>query len=112
MNRQNRRAPAQFGAQTRFELRPGLAAPPRALQENGLEPLKSRLLAERLAQVWEPRGRVELQRAANEAAALAWVTPYPALLFPELFAEKAQAAAVRRVRQQAICRRSRELLAV
>jgi len=28
----------------------------------------------------------------NEAAALAWITPYPALVFPGLFEEKAEAA--------------------
>jgi hypothetical protein len=112
MNREKNKVPTRFGTEVRFALRPKPAAPTRAQQAGGLEPLKERLLAERLGQTGPLRVRVELQRAAQEAAALAWVTPYPTLLFPELFAEKAQAAWVRVVRQKAICQRSRELLNV
>ena len=52
-----------------------------------------------------------MRRAANEAAALAWVTFYPLLVFPVLFEEKT-AAAVRQVeRQTRIYADSRELVA-
>jgi len=41
-----------------------------------------------------------LRRAANEAAALAWVTTFPLLVFPVLFEEKT-ALAVRQAARQA-----------
>ncbi len=52
-----------------------------------------------------------LRRAANEAAALAWLTPYALLVFPTLLEEKAQAARHQTLRQAGIRRRSRNLLA-
>ncbi len=112
MNAYYRRIPTEFGPETRFEIEPTPAAPFRAVQENCFERLKSRLLAERLEQNWEPELNSQLRRAANEAAALAWVTPYPLLVFPTLFEEKAEVA-VRFVERQAqVLQRSRELLAV
>ena len=41
-----------------------------------------------------------LRGAANEAAGLAWTTPYPLLVFPALFNEKAER--VRRQEQRAL----------
>ncbi|HKI69337.1 MAG TPA: hypothetical protein VKA67_07105 [Verrucomicrobiae bacterium] len=81
----------KFGPATRFEVQPLPPAPFRALQENELERLKNRLLKARLAAA-PPRLNAPLRRAANDAAALAWVTAYPTLVFPELFAEKAEEA--------------------
>ena len=52
------------------------------------------------------------RRAANEAAALAWITAYPLLVFPALFDEKADMAISRAERQEEIRERSRELLCV
>ena len=53
-----------------------------------------------------------VRRAANEAAALAWDTRFPLLVFPGLFEEKA-ANAVRQVQRQLNIRsRSRQLLFV
>ena len=112
MNADYRRVPTEFGPETRFEVEPTPAAPFRAVQENYFERLKSRLLAERLEQTWEPEVNSQLRRAANEAAALAWVTPYPLLVFPTLFEEKAEAAARFAERQAQVLQRSRELLAV
>jgi len=122
--RPRRRVPTEFDPETRFELRPtstlrsssatedGPPAPFRALQETELERLKNRLLAAQLARATEPELNTPLRHAANEAAALAWVTFYPLLVFPVLFEEKTRAA-VRQARRQArIYANSRELLAV
>ena len=54
---------------------------------------------------------VPVRRAANEAAALAWVTSHPLLLFPALFEEKARITRRQFERQIAVRARSRELLA-
>ena len=112
MNANNRRVPTEFGPETRFELDPVPAGPFRAVQDNRFEPLKNRLLREQLEEVWEVELNSQVRRAANEAAALAWLTPYPSLVFPVLFEEKTQAAFVRFDRQGQIRQRSRELLAI
>ena len=99
---------ADFGAETRFEVQPVDAM--RAIHENEFEPLKARLLAIRQREAgtkWD----APLRDAANEAAALAWTTPVPALVFPALFEEKAAAAVLQNRRQARILKKSRELLA-
>src|SRR5262245_27071508 len=53
-----------------------------------------------------------IRRAARDAAALAWATPYPLLVFPVLFEEKADSAAERGQRQQRILEVSRDLLVI
>jgi hypothetical protein len=111
MNENYRRVPTQFGPETGFEVKPSLPAPFRARLEAELERLKARLLAQRLEERGEPQLDSYLRRAASEAAALAWVTQYPLLVFPALFEEKADAALLRAERQEQIRQRSRELLA-
>ena len=111
MKRNDRKLPARFEPDTRFEVWPVPAAPFRATQETELERLKSRLLRRELAVATTPEINAHLRRAANEAAALAWVTRVPLLVFPTLFEEKAHAAYDRLARQQVIRERSRELLA-
>ena len=74
--------------------------------------MKAVLMGEKLKEVREPEFNVRLRRAANEAAALAWVTPYPLLVFPALFEEKAETALAHAARQNWVLQRSRELLAV
>jgi hypothetical protein len=107
-----RKVPAKFGPETRFEIKPLAAGTFRAVQENRFERLKAELLAARLEAMWEPELNSQIRRAANEAAALAWVTPYPLLVFPVLFEEKAEAALRISERQEEVRRRTRELLAV
>ena len=111
MNKYYRRVPTRFGPETGFEVKPTPPAPFRAREEAELERLKARLLAQRLAGRGQPHYDSHLRGAANEAAALAWVTRYPLLVFPALFDEKADAALLRAVRQEQIRQRSRELLA-
>ena len=111
MNANYTRVPTRFGPETGFEVKPVPTGPFRARQEAELERLKTRLLAERLAVLCNPQSGSQLRRAANEAAALAWVTRYPLLVFPALFEEKVEAALLCAERQEQVRQRSRELLA-
>ena len=81
MNKNETRVPARFGLETRFELRPAPPAPFRAMQETEFERLKNQLLIRQLAEVPTPELIPPFRRAANEAAALAWVTQFPLLVF-------------------------------
>ena len=112
MNANYRKLRAEFGPETRFVVEPAPVAPVRAVQETRFENLKSRLLDERLEKTWEPEAGSQVRRAANEAASLAWLTPFPLLVFPVLFEEKAEAAALVAAKQAEIRQRSRELLAL
>lgn len=112
MNANYGRVPTRFGPDTRFEVRPVPPAPFRATLEDTLERLKGRLLRGFLNDFTPPAANGYVRRAANEAAALAWVTPYPLLMFPELFKEKAGAALLQAERQERVRRRSRELMLV
>ena len=111
MNTNKTRVPTEFGPETRFELRPAPPAPFRATRETDFDRLKTRLLTEQLTGA-TPEVNVPLRRAANEAAALAWATFYPLLVFPVLFEEKTAAALRQAQRQARIYADSRELLAV
>jgi len=111
MNAEYRSVPTRFGPETGFEVKPVPPAPFRARQENELERLKARLLSERLEALGDPEVGGQLRRAANEAAALAWVTRYPVLFFPVLFEEKTETALLRAERQEQVLQRSRGLLA-
>jgi hypothetical protein len=112
MNKNQTRVAARFVPETRFELQPGPPAPFRATQESELERLKRQLLTLQLAELPKPELNAPLRRAANEAAALAWVTLYPLLVFPALFEEKAVEAVRQTARQARIYQTSRELLGV
>ena len=111
MNENYRRVPTQFGPETGFEVKPVPPALLRVRQEVELERLKARLLAERLGRRWDAQIGGQLRRAASDAAALAWATQYPLLVFPALFEEQAEAALLRVERQEQVRQRSRELLA-
>jgi hypothetical protein len=111
MNTNKNRVATRFAPETRFELRPAPPAPFRANLESNFEQLKNRLLAERLADDERPELNAPLRHAANEAAALAWVTRYPLLVFPALFEEKTEAAVRQAERQARIYANSRELVA-
>ena len=100
----------KFASETRFEVKPVPGVPFRATQETELERLKERLLREELNAVNEIDLHARLRRAATEATALVWLTPYPLLLLPTLFAEKTRAARNQFLRQQNVRARSRDLL--
>jgi len=111
MNTTKNRVAAQFAPETRFALQPQAAAPFRANLESEFERLKSRLLAALLETVEQPQLNAPLRRAANEAAALAWVTLYPLLVFPALFEEKSNAAIRQAAQQARVYAASREIIA-
>jgi hypothetical protein len=98
--------------EVKFEVAAGPPTPVSARQDAELERLKNQLLEERRGEAWDSRLRGALFRAANDAAALAWITPYPLLVFPVLFNEKAETALHQAQRQSHVRARSRELRAV
>ena len=109
-NYRYRRVPTRFGPETRFEVKPVPPAPFRATQETELERLKNRLLVRVLNDLAGPGANPYVRRAANEAAALAWVTPYPLLTFPGLFEEKVETALRYAERQTRVLERTAELV--
>jgi len=108
MNKTYRRVPTRFAREVRFEVQ---ALPFRAAQTTELERLKDRLLLQLLQGITDPEQNTLLRRAANDAAALAWATPYALLLFPALLEEKARAALLQHRRQEQVRQRSLDLLA-
>jgi len=79
--------------------------------ESELEHLKNSLLEQSLAQVATTDLTTPLRRAANEAAALAWLEPDPLFVFPALFEEKVAAAKRRAHKQVMVKARSSNLFA-
>jgi hypothetical protein len=110
MNDTNHKLAARFAPETHFEVQPAPPAPFRATVETEFERLKNRLLTETLLAAARPELNVAIRRAANEAAALAWVTFYPLLVFPELFAEKFRHALRHAEHQARVYPRRRELV--
>ena len=110
MKTEKRKLPTQFAPETRFDIAPQCAKPFRALQDNEFEKLKSRLLRRLLDDAVQPDLYAPLRRAANEAAALAWTTPYPILFFPALLEEKARRARLQLQKQSYVRLRSENLL--
>ncbi len=76
------------------------AAQPGSRSINALESLKGRLLADQLAKVQNAELRRRLRWAADDSASLAWATPIPLLVLPELLTEKTRAAFHQFRRQQ------------
>ena len=112
MNNNNKtKVAARFAPETRFTLPTATNAPFRTNLETEFERLKNRLLAETLDEAEQPELNAPLRRAANDAAALAWVTRYPLLVFPALFEEKTVAAVQQIARQARIYANSREIIA-
>jgi hypothetical protein len=91
---------------TRFEFHPEPPAPFTRTTESDLDRLKTRLLRQLVAETASPALLAPLRRAANEAAALAWLEAHPLLVFPELFQEKARTARLRLQRQERLTART------
>jgi len=102
--------PARFAPETRFDLAPQFAQPFRAAQETEFEQLKSRLLRRLLEDAVQTDLNTPLRRAANDAAALAWTTPFPLLFFPALLEEKARRARLQLQKQNQVRLRSETIL--
>ena len=107
MKKTNERVRTRFAPAVRFNVAP---VSYRATETTALEKLKDRLLRQLLEQTTDPAENTILRRAANDAAALAWVTRYPLLVFPTLLEEKAQTATLQCQRQAGIRQRSLNLL--
>src|ERR1700733_4598446 len=106
MKQKYRKVITQFEPTTRFEVGAIAPVPFRGAVETELEQLKARLLTPLLDKSPDPAQAEPLQRAANEAAGLAWFTPFPLLFFPALLEEKVYAAKRREARQQQILRKT------
>lgn len=109
-----KRVRLRFEPPTRFEktVASGVATLPpfRGTLETELDVLKARLLSELLKGAGDAELYPRLRRAANDAAAVAWTTPFPLLVFPALLEEKAQQARQSHNHQQAVLARSRRLM--
>ena len=105
------RVPAEYEEETQGEQRPVASTALRAAQEAEFERLHARLLAREMNEAATPELGPPLRRAASEAAALAWETIVPLLVFPTLFEEKA-AVAMRQSNRQARIWAGSELIAV
>ena len=90
---------------------PAPAVPFRGAHETELEQFKNRLLREALRAAEDTELYAPLRRAAVEAAAAAWMTPFPLLFLPALFEEKSGLARRQFVRAQSVRLRSRRILA-
>lgn len=96
--------PTKFRKETRFNVCPIITAPFRGDVETRLEVLKHALLQPVLRGTRNPELHAKLAWAAQEAASLAWLTPFPLLVFPTLFEEKITAARRHWLKQQRIRR--------
>ena len=101
-----RKVLTEFAPETRFAVTPVQV---RGEQERALERFKNQLLGEVLKEEKQPELRDRLQRAVNEAAGLAWMTPFPLLFLPALIEEKVWSAERQAERQQALFERSRPI---
>jgi hypothetical protein len=82
-----------------------LHAPIRGVVEGQIERLKERLLSPILESVSSTELVKEVSWAANEAAALAWLTVCPILVLPALLEEKVHEALKKWEKQQDVRRR-------
>lgn len=108
MKTRKKEAPVRF-EQSRFDLAPQFAEPFRCAEDK-FEQLKSRLLRRLLDDAVQPELNTPLRRAANEAAALAWTTSFPLLVFPALLEEKARRARLQLQKQKQVRLQSETLL--
>jgi hypothetical protein len=87
------------------------SAVPTLRQAAEFELLKNRMLLCALDETPEMELHISIIHAGREAASLAWQTPFPLLVYPGLFEEKAHAARERALRQACVHQKSLELLA-
>jgi hypothetical protein len=102
----------RFEPETRFDVPPSAPVPFRGTRETELEQLKNRLLRDALNATTHAQFYAPLRRAANEAAAVAWMTPFPLLFLPALFEEVAARALRQFELAEGIRARSRRILSV
>jgi hypothetical protein len=86
--KQTQRVHPRFADEIRFALAPHSQPRPADLARKAFSELQVRLLQPLLFASSDALTRKHLSLAANEAAALAWTTPYPLLVLPVLLDEK------------------------
>ena len=89
------------------EVSPKLTSLARGTTEVELDRLTDRLLRPLLEQANDHALLDSLRRAGNEAAAAAWLTPFPLLFLPALLDEKTERASTQVARQKAILKKTR-----
>jgi hypothetical protein len=104
MSAKSRPLETKFRKETRFQVCPIVAAPFRGHIETRLEQMKHTLLRTVLRGTRDAELQSKLTWAAQEAASLAWMTPFPLLVMPTLFEEKISAARQHWMKQQKIRR--------
>jgi hypothetical protein len=102
----------RFKPETAFPLTVNRRVLQRSLESRRFEVLKRGLVKAQLQA--DGAGHFErwVRLAADEAAALAWATPYPMLVLPGLLEERVTQARARAQRQWEIQERSRPLIAL
>jgi hypothetical protein len=100
----------RFEQETRFNVTPCPPVPFRGTQETELEQFKNRLLSKALNEANDADFYAPLRRAASEAVAAAWMTPFPMFFLPVLFDEKVAAARRQFAKAKSIRDRSRRIL--
>ncbi|HEY0457307.1 MAG TPA: hypothetical protein VGE41_13130 [Verrucomicrobiae bacterium] len=111
MNTLKQKLRPSFEPETRFDV-DAVPAPFRGAQPVEIEFLKDKLLRQALQATAKGEHYAPLRRAANEAAALAWLTPFPLLLLPGLFEELARKAKEQSEQQSRVLKRSHKLMRV
>ena len=103
--------PTRFEKDIRFEMDIPTGRARGAVQDE-LERLKDRMLSLWVKETASPLLRKRLRQAVQEAASMAWLTPYPLLVLPLLMEEKVREVRRQMIRQQEIRARSQLLLAL
>ena len=111
MNAGTNKLAIEFAEEFRFDARIP-AVPARGELEKALERTKHRLLLSLLRETPNTRMQDALCHAATEASTIAWMTPYPLLVFPVLLEEKAREARNKFFRQESIRARTESLYAM
>jgi hypothetical protein len=113
MNTRSRpkRVPTRFGSQARLNLEPRIVAAAHDETHARFEQLKRELLKPVVSETPEAALRRQLRLAANEAAAVAWTTPFPALFLPVLLEEKVAEVHQYTARQASVQEASQSLVA-
>jgi hypothetical protein len=110
MNIGSKKLKSSYEPDARLELAHENMVPSRERLAARLDAFKNRLLKRHLNDAPTMAYRASLRRAANEAAALVWLTPYPLLLLPALMEEKARLVCEQLARQKQIRVRSQEMI--
>lgn len=98
-----------FDTEVAFEMTPLPGVVPSETVQLRFVELQNRLVEETLRETPNPFLREGLHQAANEAAALSWTTPFPLLVMPVLFSEKAHSVRLRLGKQHRVSMKSQSL---